>query len=1108
MPKATKPGNAPRPKRSLQGSARPSSGAAVEAWVRKTYPSKPHGYWERTYAQLFEAGLRTKNAPELHDARVGAHALLSDYRNARLATEDPATLAVAERMVAHVSREHSLAPALATERGLADAVRIVLRMHGLGVDAEGGYTNAVYVTPKNPHWGRFGEPCAVLRHVVCAAGPAEYEAARDAASALREDRDWEDRAWLSYNFPDEPWGTADLLEQLVPSAEPRHGYWLLSATSDPAAVRRFVAAKGPSAVAVHALDLAASLPTEDAVAILGDALAPLLVKPKRAPLMKTPPRDVVAALATIDSPRVPEVLSSYLGDPVVGAMVLGYFRDHPEHGAALEARAKGRGRLEETAARVLGKHDDAGAGHDAMGVETEAAAREIPAVLRGRPWRAKKGTKKPPPIVVEGLAVLGTERERVELVAEPGELGLADARAMTDEELASWRAEIAKPNTFERCDFQYTGRGRKTEWLRVPEADGLAAWNERDAVTPTAGLLAWVARHGLATIPGFVRRRWLRWLDYEGSADVMHALTSLVSPRIAPVIATIAAQRKKHRRAALAWLRAHPDVAALGLVPVAVGIPCEAREDAEAALVWLSGVGHAELLRATASRYGDAALHAVDALLARDPLALDVKPPKPPGFLRESELPPLRARSGARLPDDAREALVEMLHVAPDDPRYVGLDRVRDACDPRSLGAIALGLLEQWVLGDAPGRAEWMLASVVHFPSPDAERRVASLAREWARKDAAKAARACRALAALGSDMALMHLAHIAETSRFEALRKEAAALVREAAEARGLTEAELADRTAPDAGLDADGSITLSYGTRSFRVTLDEALGPMVRERTGDQWGPRLKTLPRPSKNDDAKAAQSARARYDGLKDDLESIAKRQVRRFEHAMVEGRVWKRADFLAFVVGHPVSIHLASRLVWEQSTEAAGVWTSFRVAEDRTFADAADDPVELSADASVRIAHPARTPALASAWTGVFADYALVQPFEQLARATFAMTPDERHALAVARTATGPGVAARRILGTLESRGWRREHGGHITAYARDVRGRDGASLVARLPLTPGFSIDMLAHDAGQSLGALVVSRPADRTPLPIASLDPVSFSELLRDALSLGTGST
>ena len=66
------------------------------------------------------------------------------------------------------------------------------------------------------------------------------------------------------------------------------------------------------------------------------------------------------------------------------------------------------------------------------------------------------------------------------------------------------------------------------------------------------------------------------------------------------------------------------------------------------------------------------------------------------------------------------------------------------------------------------------------------------------------------------------------------------------------------------------------------------------------------------------------------------------------------------------------------------------YSSDGITEDLTFADLADSAVALDDVCQVRVAHPLRLSSSdLKAWTALFADYEIIQPFQQLARAVYA-----------------------------------------------------------------------------------------------------------------------
>jgi hypothetical protein len=112
----------------------------------------------------------------------------------------------------------------------------------------------------------------------------------------------------------------------------------------------------------------------------------------------------------------------------------------------------------------------------------------------------------------------------------------------------------------------------------------------------------------------------------------------------------------------------------------------------------------------------------------------------------------------------------------------------------------------------------------------------------------------------------------------------------------------------------------------------------------------------------------------------------------------------------------------------------------------------------------------------------------VQPFEQLGRAIFEAAPKERRATSLERTA-GVSAPARKVLGLLESRGFRRDARGHVSAFFRDA---------VRIPLSPGIPIDSLQWCADPVLGAATLEDGG-----AFGALDAITFSELVRDVEAL-----
>jgi len=1007
-------------------------------------------------------GLTIDVEPELTPAREAAFAIVSSPTLERLAAAPLDVLAVAERMFSRAEQGATLTHGLVLARGLVDAVDVKRRSLGYDLRAEPHWSAKVFAVTgrvRNPE--RRQAAWLALRHAVCAAPVSDYESARALAQEGWSERSTDENALLAFAFPDEPW--ADAL--LRGSSNLRH-WFLLSACRDPAiALAMARLPHGAHQLSVYALELAHALPKQRALALFAEILPTLLHKPKHRALFKTPPRAIVEALAAIGGPEAAATLAGYVGEKTVGAAVMAFFQDTPEERAAL------RGSEASPAASALAERLEE---QSALGRQARpAAGQHVPEILTQRAWRPSGPASEE--YVVPDVALPHPLPERVEPMPERRGPELPQA---SRELLQVWREGVASGHGSVDSIYDHAARAR----FAVPADESLAAWSGGGGYLH-AGPVAFLAAHGVAAIGGLVRPDRLKDYEYEGATDWIDALGRVKSPRAAATWAALAA-RKRWRRVAHAWLEENVQLAAVGLAPAAVGRPGPARKNADAALRHLMRAGHSEAIRDAAAVYEPAVREALERLLCADLRVIHVRPPKAPAFLRKDALPPLALRAGGSLPTDARDALLELLSVAP--VGYAGYVSIAAACEPASLDAFVAALLQQWSDADGPGRGDWAARAVAALPGPGCVDLLCRLARRWARSKQAPAARACDVLAALGSDEALMHLAHIAATTRFKNLRERTARRIDEVARARGWSRDELEDRTVPDLGLDASGSLVLRFSETELRVSLDETLRVTLR----DENHTRLRSFPRAKTTDaDEPARQAAKARYDRLKKDAKSIGAHQRRRLERAMCRERTWPLDEARAYLFEHALSRHLARGLIWMSGA------VPFRVAEDGGYLDRSDEAVVLDARAPVRIAHRLEL-AEPEAWARVLADYEILQPFAQLGRSVFSATDAELERIDIQRC-EGWRVSPKKLLGVLETRGWRRDRGDVAAGFERAV----GQDVVVRLAFEPAFEIAYLSTASEVTLGTVAVLR--DHAAAGVRALGAIGFSEVMLDLEAL-----
>jgi len=275
-----------------------------------------------------------------------------------------------------------------------------------------------------------------------------------------------------------------------------------------------------------------------------------------------------------------------------------------------------------------------------------------------------------------------------------------------------------------------------------------------------------------------------------------------------------------------------------------------------------------------------------------------------------------------------------------------------------------------------------ILALCSRVNGADAAQRVRSFLKDHGgRVSQAKAL--LEALAANGSSAALQVVLAAANRSKQKSVQAHAAQLIEDIADQNGWTAAQLADRTVPTGGFDADGTLELDCGEgRTYTARLDE--NDLVTVFNAD--GREVKALPGPRMDEERPAVEAAKKLLSNARKETKQVLTAQIERLREAMCLQRGWPREDWESYIAGHPIVGRIVSRLVW-QGYDASGMESAlFRPLGDGSFTTVDEGDVDIADFSEIRLAHSSLLRAAQiAAWRQHLADYSVSAPFDQFGR---------------------------------------------------------------------------------------------------------------------------
>ncbi len=636
---------------------------------------------------------------------------------------------------------------------------------------------------------------------------------------------------------------------------------------------------------------------------------------------------------------------------------------------------------------------------------------------------------------------------------------------------------------------------------------------------------AWLA-HTEYTALDVVRDTILTEDSRENAVTLTQTLSLAVATEVAPQMFALL-HRSKAPQIARSWLEAHPTHTIVGLLPLADGRGSPA-EEATDLLRRFARRGYEGLIVEALARMPE------DLAVRLRGQILDISQPHQPPFddlttpewlsaalgaqpylksakrsdwPHASDLPPVVV--GAHILNMQQvDGLLRALQRSKLDTPHPLVVALKRHAEQASLDAVAWSLFEMWLAEGAPSKENWAFFALGLLGGDATALKLAPLIRTWpGESQHQRAVNGLECLRAIGTDTALMQINRIAQKVKFKGLQQRAAECMDRIAKDRGLSRVELEDRIVPDCDLDARGERIFDFGPRQFRFVLGPQMKPMVR----DPQGTLKPNLPAPNTKDDADKAAQALADWKLLKRQVSEVASVQAVRLEQAMVTGRRWTRDEFETLLVRHPLMTHLARTLIWGTYDANGTLTATFRVTEDQTYADSADDTCDLAANASIGIIHPLHLPDdERGAWGEILSDYELVQPFAQLGRPIHHLTEAELAKTDITRFNDHVLSAASLVFG-LDKFGWIRDAPGDGGGFHGHSKPFYQANVTAVVQYQEGVGVGQIVDSPDQQIEYVAFVPgiqemhwwPRHKDRVLLREVDPLVISEVLNDMLML-----
>ncbi|TDU81144.1 uncharacterized protein DUF4132 [Prosthecobacter fusiformis] len=415
-----------------------------------------------------------------------------------------------------------------------------------------------------------------------------------------------------------------------------------------------------------------------------------------------------------------------------------------------------------------------------------------------------------------------------------------------------------------------------------------------------------------------------------------------------------------------------------------------------------------------------------------------------------------------------------------------------------------------WICGLVPGRETARLLSGLGLSAYKKMPQVGSRS--------VRVGNACiGALGLMGTADALGQLALLKVKLKFGGAQAAIDKALAKLAEQLGVPREELEEMSVPAYGMTGSGELVQQIGEFTAELRAISSRSTEVMWKRAD--GKAQKSLPAALKTEFAEDVKEFLA----AKKDIEKMLPAQSERLDNLYLQRKTWPLAVWRERYCDHPLMSVLVRRLIWNFTTNGVttpGVWLKDALVNRQGH------PIELADDGStVTLWHPLNQSAdVVLGWRGFLEEWEIVQPFKQAHREVYLLTPAEEQTHVYSNRFAAHLLRQHQFNALCAARGWknklrlmvddcyapatrwltqwglRAEYWieGAGTNYGTDTLESGAYRYVAtdQVRFYPHDAAGVSAHAGG---GGYTPNWGQAAEPLPLAEVDPLVFSEIMRD---------